>query len=134
VGERALRIRDHIAAGIRERAPLVLLAQILATAASYLVLLASLRVLGLGDDLVSTSEVLYAYALGTVANIVPITPGNIGVTELILLGALGLTSETLNAQIVAATLLFRIFTWLLPVPLGAVSLLGWRRRQTASPG
>ena len=78
---------------------------------------------------------LYAYALGTIAGLVPITPGNIGVTELILVGVLGLGADEPNAQIIAATLLFRIFIWFLPVPFGAASFLWWRaRRRPATPG
>lgn len=128
---RVLRAREHIRQGVRHRAPVVVLAQLIATAASFLVLLASLRAVGLGPQLLSGAEVLYAYAIGTIAGLVPITPGNIGVTELILVGILGLQADNLNAQIIAATLLFRIFVWLLPIPLGAASFFWWRRTRTA---
>ncbi|MBB5871850.1 uncharacterized protein (TIRG00374 family) [Allocatelliglobosispora scoriae] len=129
--ERVLRTRINVQRGVRTRAPVVVLAQLIATAASYFVLFASLRAVGLGPELLSGSEVLYAYAIGTIAGLVPITPGNIGVTELILVGVLGLGADELNAQIIAATLLFRIFVWLLPVPLGAVSFFWWRSRRAA---
>ena len=32
-------------------------------------------------------------------------------------------------QVTAAVLVFRALTWLLPVPLGALTYLGWRWRQ-----
>lgn len=127
VAARVLRARDHIAVGVRRHAPLVVVTQVLATGVSYLILLAALRSVGLDKETLAPSQVLYAYAIGTIAALVPITPGNLGVTELILIGVLGLQSDELNAQLVAATLLFRVFTWLLPVPLGMASFLWWRR-------
>jgi uncharacterized membrane protein YbhN (UPF0104 family) len=129
IAARVLRAREHLAFGVRRHAPLVVATQVAATAISYLILLAALRAVGLGRDLLTPSEVLYAYALGTIAALLPITPGNLGVTELILIGVLGLQTDALNAQLVAAALLVRVFTWLLPVPLGMASFLWWRHGQ-----
>ena len=39
----------------------------------------------------------------------------------------------LNAQIVAAVLLFRLATWLVPIPLGLVSYLYWRDSTQVAP-
>jgi putative heme transporter len=128
LADRVLRTRVSLRQGVRTRAPVVVFAQIIATVASFFVLFASLRAVGLGPELLSGAEVFYAYAIGTIAGLLPITPGNIGVTELILVGVRGLGADELNAQIIAATLLFRIFVWLLPIPLGAASLLWWRSR------
>ncbi|NUT20599.1 MAG: flippase-like domain-containing protein [Hamadaea sp.] len=129
---RVLRTREHLVVGVRQNAPLVVATQIAATGASYAVLLASLRAVGLGRDVLTPSEVLYAYALGTIASLVPLTPGNLGVTELILIGVLGLQSDELNAQLVAASLIFRIFVWLLPIPLGMTAFFWWRHTQSAT--
>jgi len=125
IAARVLRAREHIAAGIRHRAPLVVLTQVVATAVSFLILYASLRAVGLR---IPPSVVLYAYALGTIAGLIPLTPGNVGVTELILIGVLGLSQQAVDAQVVAATLLFRIFVWFLPIPLGMGTFLWWRHR------
>lgn len=133
VAVRILRTREHLMIGVRQNAPLVVATQIAATGASYGVLLASLRAVGLGRDVLTPSVVLYAYALGTIASLVPLTPGNLGVTELILIGVLGLQSDELNAQLVAASLIFRIFVWLLPIPLGMAAFFWWRRTQSATP-
>jgi len=130
IAARVLRTREHLMIGVRQNAPLVVATQIAATAASYGILLASLRAVGLGRDVLTPSEVLYAYALGTIASLVPLTPGNLGVTELILIGVLGLQSDELNAELVAASLIFRIFVWLLPIPLGMAAFLWWRRTQS----
>ncbi len=126
VAERLLRTHEHIVELARDRWPRVTLTQLVATLMNSVVLLAAVRFVGLGPDLISWTEVLYAFALGTIAAVVPLTPGNIGVTELILLGVLGLGAANMESQILAAALLYRIFTWMLPVPLGILSYLLWR--------
>lgn len=123
VAARVITARERIASGIRHRAPLVVITQVLATAFSFLILYASLRAMGLR---IPPSVVLYAYALGTIAGLVPLTAGNIGVTELILIGVLGLSTNTVDARLVAATLLYRIFVWFLPIPMGMMAFLWWR--------
>jgi len=49
---------------------------------------------------------------------------------------LGLTAALAGAggdreQVVAAVLVFRALTWLLPIPIGAATYLGWRASQAA---
>jgi putative heme transporter len=129
IADRVLRARGRITVGVRRRAPLVVLAQVLATAVSFVVLYASLRTVGLR---IPPSVVLYAYALGMIAGLVPLTPGNVGVTELILIGLLGYSTDSVSAHLVAATLLFRIFVWFLPIPLGMAAFLWWRYTSAAN--
>jgi uncharacterized protein (TIRG00374 family) len=131
IADRVLRARGRITVGVRRRVPLVVLAHVLATAVSFLVLYASLRTVGLR---IPPSVVLYAYALGMIAGLVPLTPGNVGVTELILIGLLGYSTDSVSAHLVAATLLFRIFVWFLPIPLGMAAFLWWRYTSAARRG
>jgi uncharacterized protein (TIRG00374 family) len=126
VAEWLLKTHEQVASQARDRWPAVTLSQLVATLMNAVVLLAAIRFVGLGPDLLSWTEVLYAFALGTIAAIIPLTPGNIGVTELILLGVLGLSTVNMESQILAAALLYRIFTWMLPIPLGIASYLMWR--------
>ncbi len=126
VAEWLLKTHEQIATQARDRWPSVTLSQLVATLMNAVVLLAAIRFVGLGPELLSWTEVLYAFALGTIAAIIPLTPGNIGITELILLGVLGLGTPNMESQILAAALLYRIFTWMLPIPLGIASYLFWR--------
>ena len=128
IADRVLRALGRITVGVRRRAPLVVLAHVLATAVSFLVLYASLRTVGLR---IPPSVTLYAYALAMIAGLVPLTPGNVGVTELILVGLLGYSTDGFSAHLVAATLLFRIFVWFLPIPLGMAAFLWWRYTSAA---
>jgi uncharacterized membrane protein YbhN (UPF0104 family) len=102
-----------------------------ATAASHvllwLVLLACLRGAGLSQAQVSWQASLAAFAVVRLLTVVPITPGGLGVTELGLAGILTVgAGHHASAQVVAAVLLFRALTFLLPIPLGAAACLAWR--------
>jgi hypothetical protein len=57
-----------------------------------------------------------------------ITPCGLGVVELGLAGALVLAGGA-KAQVAAAVLVFRVLTFLLPIPIGAVTYWLWRRAE-----
>ena len=71
----------------------------------------------------------------------PLTPGGVGVVEAGLTGPLivGLPAAAV-ARVAAAVLLYRAVTYLLPIPLGALAYVWWRRthharrRDAHSPG
>ena len=92
----------------------------------FLVLLLALRHVGVSEDEVSWIEALAAFALVRLLSAFPITPGGIGVVELGLAAALVLAGGD-NAQVVAAVLVFRLLTLVLPVPIGAFTWWLWRR-------
>jgi uncharacterized protein (TIRG00374 family) len=129
ITERVLRLHDLIIKEFRLRGALITSGQLAAAFANSFVLFAALRFVGLGPDLITWGETFYAFSLGTIAAIVPITPGNIGVTEFIILGVLGTSGGDYQSQILAAALLYRIFTWMLPIPLGAITFFWWRYQQ-----
>jgi uncharacterized protein (TIRG00374 family) len=98
----------------------------------WLVLLVTLRHVGVPDSVVSWAEVLSVFALARLVTMVRFTPGGAGVVEAVLIG--GLVAAGGPAGLVtAAVLVFRALTWLLPVPLGAVTYLIWRRRGALTP-
>ena len=97
----------------------------------YLVLLVSVRAVGVTEDQVSWSVVLASFSLVRILQSVPITPGGIGVVELGLTGALVAAGGD-NASVVAGVLVYRALTWLPPLVLGPFFYGGWRiwlRRQ-----
>jgi len=94
----------------------------------FLVLLLALRHVGVADWQVSWVEALAAFALVRLLAAVPITPGGLGVVELGLAAALVLAGGD-RAQVVAAVLVFRVLTFLLPIPIGAVTYWLWRRAE-----
>jgi uncharacterized protein (TIRG00374 family) len=98
----------------------------------YLVLLVTLREVGVSNDEVSWAQVLAVFAFARLATAIPLTPGGAGVVEAVLIGGL-VAAGGAKPQVVAAVLVYRALTWLLPIPIGVVCFLWWRRRSFVAP-
>jgi hypothetical protein len=102
-----------------------------ATAASnltlWLVLLASMRGVGLSQSEVPWQTCFAAFAFVRLLTVLPVTPGGAGITELGLVGILAAGADhKVAAQVTAAVLLYRAVTYLVPIPGGALACLAWR--------
>jgi uncharacterized membrane protein YbhN (UPF0104 family) len=98
----------------------------------FVVLLASLRALGVSSSEVTAVEAFAAWALVRLIGTVPITPGGIGIVELGLTGALvGFGGS--NAGVVAAILVFRFLTMVPTLVLGLFAAATWRRHRRRAP-
>lgn len=94
----------------------------------FVVLLVALRNVGVSEAEVGWIKVLAAFAFVRLISALPVTPGGLGVVELGMTAALAIgVDSALNAQIVAAVLLFRFITFVMPIPIGAGCYLFWRR-------
>jgi uncharacterized membrane protein YbhN (UPF0104 family) len=98
----------------------------------YLVLLVSLRDVGISDAEVGWAEVLAVFAFARLATAVPITPGGAGVVEAVLITGLTAAGGD-KPEVVAAVLVFRALTWGLPVLVGVGCLLWWRKQTLTDP-
>jgi uncharacterized protein (TIRG00374 family) len=101
----------------------------------YLALLCALRAVGANPQ---PSLVLLAYAAAVVLALIPLTPGGLGFVEAGLVGTLKLAGVAASDAL-AATLLYRIVSFWLPLPAAAVAyvLFRWRevrRAQQTSGG
>jgi uncharacterized membrane protein YbhN (UPF0104 family) len=96
----------------------------------YVVLLLALRHVGVAEDEVSWIEALAAFAFVRLISALPITPGGLGVVELGLTAAL-VAAGGEEAAVVAAVLVFRALTYLLPIPIGLVLYVKWRKGSDA---
>jgi putative heme transporter len=95
----------------------------------YAVLLVALRATGVPDEQVGWAEVLAVFAFARLVTAIPLTPGGVGVVELALIA--GLTSAGGDdARVVAAVLLFRLLTYLLPIGIGGGTYVYWRRNRS----
>jgi len=93
----------------------------------WLVLVASLRGMGLSEAQVPWETSLAAFAFARLLTVLPVTPGGVGITELGLVGILAAGADSKVAvQVTAAVLLYRAVTFLLPIPCGALACLAWR--------
>ena len=73
------------------------------------------------------SVVLLAYVVAAFLGMIPITPGGLGFVEAGLIGTLGLAGIGAD-QAVLATLVYRLVSYWLPMPTGAVAYLLHERR------
>lgn len=95
----------------------------------YLVLLVTLRDIGVSEDEVDWVEVLAVFAFVRLLTAVPLTPGGLGFVELGLIGGLT-TAGGDHAQIVAAVLVYRALTYVAPIVFGVVTYVFWRRNRS----
>jgi putative heme transporter len=121
------RFRAEAGDFLERRWHLLTLAALLGNLTVFLVLLVSLRALGVSSSQVSAHEAFAAWALVRIIASVPITPGGIGVVELGLTGAL-VGFGGANASVVAAVLVYRFLTAVPTLVLGLAAALTWRRQ------
>ena len=86
------------------------------------------RMQGLGESTISWAVIVVAWGAVTLASLVIPTPGGLGVAEVVLVTVLGYgLPDSDQGAVVAAVLLYRLATFLLPIPIGLVTYLYWRR-------
>jgi len=125
--ERASGFRRNAVGLLRDRWLALTVATLVSHVSLYLVLLLALRHVGVSQNELSWIAVLAAFSFVRLISALPITPGGVGVVELGYAATMtiGLDATT-SAQVVAAILVFRAVTYLLPIPLGAGSYVIWR--------
>jgi uncharacterized protein (TIRG00374 family) len=95
----------------------------------FLVLLIALRDVGVSQRDVTVGEALAVFAFVRLLTAIPVTPGGLGLVELGL--AAGLTAAGgVETEVVAAVLVFRGLTYVLPIPFGVVTYLYWQRNRS----
>ncbi len=97
----------------------------------YLVLLVSLRQVGVSDAEVAWAHVLAVFAFARLATTIPFTPGGAGVVEAVLIAGLVAAGGD-RGQVTAAVLVYRAVTWALPILLGVGCWLWWHQSQLRS--
>lgn len=130
-GQRAVAFRDDTIELLERRWLRITVATVVSHLTLYLVLLVTLRHVGVSEEEVSWAQVLAAFAFGRLLAALPLTPGGLGVIELGYTAALavGVDSITRN-QIVAAVLVFRALTYLPPIAIGAATYVFWLRNRS----
>jgi putative heme transporter len=121
------KFRLEVSDLVRDRWPSLTVTMAVSQLLTALVLGVSCRLVGLDSSIISPAQVFVAFACMALASLVCPTPGGLGVAEAALIALLGVgVPPEYDTQIVAAVLLFRLATWLLPIPLGAGAYLFWR--------
>ena len=130
-GASALGFRTRTIGLLRKRWLLLTAATVISHTSLYIVLLVTLRHVGIEESDLGWTQVLAAFAIVRLISALPVTPGGLGIVEAGYTIALtaGVDAST-DAQVVGAVLLFRAVTFFLPIPLGAGAYVFWRRNRT----
>ena len=116
--------RDFIRATLGGRWKATVAAAAANTGFDYLALLFALRAVGADPR---PSLVVLAYTAAELLALLPFTPGGLGFVEAGLVGTLTLAGVP-GGDALAATLLYRLAAYWLPIPAGGVAYLLFRRR------
>jgi uncharacterized protein (TIRG00374 family) len=130
-GSAAVRFRADTIDLVSSRWKTLTVASFVSHLSLAIVLLTSLRLVGVDQDTVSWIAVLAAFAFVRLISALPITPGGVGVVELGYVAALTIDLEaSQRAAVVAGVLMFRFLTYFLPIPLGVLAYLYWRANRS----
>jgi uncharacterized protein (TIRG00374 family) len=124
LGERLLESRDLIREAIGPRWEIALAASLLRWLFEYGVLVTTLWGLSANPN---PALVLLAFVAASVLGLLPFTPGGLGFVEAGMAATLAVAGISTSDALVA-TLVYRLLTFWLPIPLGAVAAYIFRRR------
>jgi putative heme transporter len=132
-GEAFVRFRNRTNRLLRGRWHVLTIATLAGQLTVFLVLLVSLRVLGVSGGEVGVVEAFAAWSLVRLLGSIPITPGGLGVVELGLTTALvGFGGD--QVEVVAAVLVYRVLTVVPTLVIGLLAGVTWKRyRPTSLP-
>jgi putative heme transporter len=124
-GASFVRFREEAIVLIRRRWFFLTTATLAGHLTVFVVLLASLRAVGVPHGEVTIVEAFAAWALARILGAIPITPGGVGFVELGLTGVLVAFGAS-DAEAVAATLIYRFLTVLPTIVVGLAAAATWK--------
>ncbi len=127
-GASFVRFRGDTVGLIARRWYLLTLWTLIGQLTAFLILLVSLRSLGVSGGQVDLVEAFAAFSIVRLAQSLPITPGGVGVVELGLIAVLTGFGGS-NAGVVAAVLVYRFLTLVPTLVLGLIAGATWRHHR-----
>jgi uncharacterized membrane protein YbhN (UPF0104 family) len=124
-----LQFRHNVIGIVHRRWKQLTAATLLNNLAQVALFVGCLRVVGITEDEIGTAWIILSYSLGRLLVAIPISPGGVGLVDLGYIGLLVAGWSTGSADqtsITSAVLLFRMLSWLPPVPIGLGSWIFWR--------
>lgn len=136
LGIKLVDFRSRVMGTVKERWFPATVVTLTAQGIFFVALVLSMRFMGVTSDQVSVGLIFDAYAVGLLLSMIPIFPGGLGVVELAYVGVIvGSSGNTeLATAVTAGAFVHRIFTWLVPIVIGLIPLIGWRRNMVKQEG
>ncbi|MGH9226964.1 MAG: lysylphosphatidylglycerol synthase transmembrane domain-containing protein [Acidimicrobiales bacterium] len=125
-GEATLKFRNRVIGLVRERWGRLTVTSLVGHLSLFAVLVVTLRSIGVSEAEVGWIEALAVFAFVRLLTAVPLTPGGLGIIELGLITGLT-TAGGGKAQVVAAVLVYRMLTYVVPIVFGVLTYLFWKR-------
>ncbi|MDQ4131927.1 MAG: flippase-like domain-containing protein [Actinomycetota bacterium] len=129
LGGAAVSFREETIGLLRRRWLALSVATLVSHVSLFLVLLLALRHVGVSQEEVPWVEALAVFAFVRLITAVPLTPGGLGVVELGLTAGL-VAAGGQRSEVVAAVLVYRVLTYVLPIFVGAFCYVVWRRKSS----
>jgi uncharacterized membrane protein YbhN (UPF0104 family) len=123
------KFRDRTVLLLRARWHWLTLTTLVSHLSLFLVLLLALRFTGVTAAQVTWTEALAVFALARLLTAIPFTPGGVGIIEFALIAGLAAAGGE-HAGVTAAVLIFRVLTYVLPIPLGVLTYVFWQRNRS----
>jgi uncharacterized membrane protein YbhN (UPF0104 family) len=126
---RVLDFRDTAGTLLAARALPITVTQAIARTAGFVLLLASMRAVGISAEILPPDVILGVYAVVMVIGLLPIAPGGAGLPELLYISLFTtiVADPALDDTIAAGVMLMRGVSWFLPIPVGYLLLVAFRR-------
>jgi uncharacterized protein (TIRG00374 family) len=123
------KFRDRTVLLLHARWHWLTLATVVSHLSLFVVLLLALRFSGVTAEQVGWPEVLAVFAFARLLTAIPFTPGGLGVIEVAMISGLAAAGGD-RAAVAAGVLVFRVLTYVLPIPLGVLTYLFWQRNKS----
>jgi uncharacterized protein (TIRG00374 family) len=123
------KFRDRTVLLLHARWHWLTLSTVVSHLSLFLVLLLALRFCGVDSSQVGWPEALAVFSFARLLTAIPFTPGGLGIIELALITGLSAAGGP-RAAVAAGVLVFRVLTYVLPIPLGVVTYLFWQRNRS----
>ena len=123
-----LEFRDQTSDVLRTRWHFGILAGLANQLTLFLIMLTAVRGVGLDAEIVGTTGVFAAVAIVAAVTTIPIFSAP-GINEALYISVLSFAAGPgFSDEIAAAVFVFRLVTWLLPIPIGGISYTRWKER------
>ena len=123
-----LEFRDTTSDVLKTRWHVGILAGLANQLTMFLVMLTAVRGVGLSSEQIGTTVVFAAVAVVAVVTTIPIFNAP-GLNEALYISILSWAAGSgVSDEIAAAVFVFRLVTWLVPIPIGGISYTRWKER------